>query len=87
MWRFGYLSHDTLSERKNATYNRDIFTLDLVKRFASSMGGFETAFVDLQNPCGLMIIIDAGSIKGFTIDWLTTIGINHTVKPTFAFSF
>lgn len=83
--RIGFLAHDTLSERKNAEYIKDIFNMDMVARFVSTMEELEAEFIALQKQCDLLMVLDIITVKDFTMDRLQEVTSRYTEIPTFAF--
>lgn len=84
--RIGFLSNDSLTERKNAKYIRELFKLDMNARFIENMDEMEATFKALQEESDMVMIIDVVSIKGYDLDRMVEIYDTYTFKPTFSFS-
>lgn len=84
--RIGFLSNDSLSERKNAKYIREIFGLDMEERFVNTMDEMEAEFLSLQQQTDMVMIIDVVSLKDHDGARKAKFFKEATVKPTFAFS-
>lgn len=84
--RVGFLSHDTLSEHKNAKYIEKIYGLDLVSRFVTDFDEFEKSFKELQTESDMLMLIEHETIKGFDEKRLRDLTENYTTIPTFSFA-
>lgn len=83
--RIGFLAHDTLTERKNAKYFKEIFNLDLTSRFVTNMEQLEREFIVLQQQCDLVFITDVVTLKDHDPERYLSITKHYTVVPTVGF--
>lgn len=84
--RVGFLSHDTLSERKNAEHIKTLFELDLIEKYVTDLAGFEEAYKAMQSQSDILLIIEVGTLKGFDEDKYFQITSTHLSIPTVSFT-
>ena len=84
--RVGLLVNDTISERKNAQYIKEIFKLNLVERYVNTMDELVKAYEELQDIADLLIVIEVVHVEGFDEEKLFAVTQNTVNIPSIFFA-